>query len=90
VILRDITTSIKILKDSYVYITQQDAPHKDNTSTSLQRNIITNLKYPDLIPNKVAEFVSLTNPSSHTMALDLTQPQREMSSSYPPGVKGSQ
>jgi hypothetical protein len=38
-------------------------------------------------PDEVDSF-NLPNPSSHTMALGLTQPQTEMSTRNPPGAKG--
>jgi hypothetical protein len=40
------------------------------------------------IPNEVTGFFSLPNPTSHTMALGLTQPLTDMSNRNLPGGKG--
>jgi hypothetical protein len=39
-------------------------------------------------PMRSLDFFNLPNPSSHTMALGLTQPVREMSTGNIPGGKG--
>jgi hypothetical protein len=48
----------------------------------------TSQKIAGLIPDDVIGFFNLRNPSSHTMALGLTQPLTEMSIRNLPGDKG--
>jgi hypothetical protein len=42
------------------------------------------------IPNEATRFFILSDPSSHIMALGLTQPLTEMTTRNLPGVKGGQ
>jgi hypothetical protein len=48
----------------------------------------TSWKVASSIPDKVIGFLNWPNPSSHTMALESTQPLTEMSTRNLPGGKG--
>jgi hypothetical protein len=52
------------------------------------RHYATSLKVAGSIPDKVIGFFSWPNPSSHTMALESTQPLTEISTKNLPGGKG--
>jgi hypothetical protein len=58
------------------------------TQRSWLRHYATSRKVAGSIPDEVIGFFNLPNPSSHTMAVGLTQPLTEMSTRNLPGDKG--